>query len=50
MLGNQPTCSAYSLEALHTRGALRGSRLAVCRIGRCRPFPHGVINGRARAG
>ncbi|WP_407701588.1 membrane protein insertion efficiency factor YidD [Thermomonospora amylolytica] len=50
MLGNQPPCSAYSLEALHTHGALRGSRLTVCRIGRCHPFHHGVRNGRARAG
>lgn len=45
LLGNQcrfqPTCSAYSLEALQIHGALRGSRLTVCRIGRCHPFHRG---------
>ncbi|HLX47668.1 MAG TPA: membrane protein insertion efficiency factor YidD [Streptosporangiaceae bacterium] len=36
-----PSCSAYALEALEAHGALRGSWLAVRRIGRCHPFNPG---------
>tara|TARA_R110000787_G_scaffold55670_3_gene128439 strand:+ start:1407 stop:1634 length:228 start_codon:yes stop_codon:yes gene_type:complete len=34
----QPTCSAYALEALEKHGAIKGSLLAVRRLGRCHPF------------
>lgn len=34
----QPTCSAYSLEALERHGALKGALLTARRIGRCHPF------------
>ncbi len=36
-----PTCSAYAVEAIETRGAFRGTALAVRRIGRCHPFRDG---------
>jgi len=45
MLGQRcrfaPSCSAYALEAVRVHGALRGSWMAVCRIGRCHPFHPG---------
>lgn len=34
----QPTCSAYSLEALEKHGAIKGTLLTIRRIGRCHPF------------
>lgn len=37
----QPTCSHYAIEALEKHGALRGSWLAIKRIGRCHPFRPG---------
>ena len=36
-----PSCSEYGLEAVRVHGALRGSWLAVYRIGRCHPFHPG---------
>ena len=45
MLGDNcrfyPSCSDYAREALERHGALRGSWLAVRRIGRCQPFNPG---------
>lgn len=32
-----PTCSNYALEAIQRHGAVRGSWLTLCRLGRCRP-------------
>ena len=38
-----PTCSAYAAEAIEIHGLWRGTRLAVRRVLRCRPFgPHGI--------
>jgi hypothetical protein len=37
----EPSCSTYALEALRVHGALKGSWLAVRRIGRCHPFHPG---------
>jgi uncharacterized protein len=36
-----PTCSHYSYEAIEKHGFLKGSWLAVKRIGRCHPFSAG---------
>jgi len=33
----QPTCSVYAHEAIECHGSLRGSWMAVRRLGRCRP-------------
>ncbi|MEU9339352.1 membrane protein insertion efficiency factor YidD [Streptomyces sp. NPDC048290] len=32
-----PTCSTYAVKALHQHGALRGARLTLGRLLRCRP-------------
>jgi putative membrane protein insertion efficiency factor len=37
----EPTCSAYALQALQTRGAAMGSYLTLKRIGRCHPWCEG---------
>ena len=36
-----PSCSDYAREALERHGALRGTWLAVRRVGRCQPFHPG---------
>ena len=44
-LGNgcrfEPTCSAYSLQALEQHGALAGSTLTLYRLVRCQPWCEG---------
>lgn len=39
-----PSCSHYAVEALREHGLLRGSWLALCRIGRCHPFHEGGVD------
>lgn len=36
-----PSCSQYAVTAIKTHGPLRGSWLAVKRVGRCHPFHAG---------
>lgn len=37
----KPSCSAYSMEAFHKHGALKGLWLTVKRISRCHPWGDG---------
>lgn len=36
-----PTCSAYAIEAIEKKGAIRGSFMAIKRVLRCNPFNNG---------
>ncbi|HEY5906076.1 MAG TPA: membrane protein insertion efficiency factor YidD [Actinomycetota bacterium] len=39
-----PTCSRYAEDAIRHHGALRGSALAVWRVGRCNPYGRGGLD------
>ncbi len=39
-----PSCSAYGLEAIEEHGALKGSWLAIRRVGRCHPWNPGGVD------
>jgi putative membrane protein insertion efficiency factor len=39
-----PSCSSYAVLAVQTHGALRGSWLAVRRLGRCHPWAAGGVD------
>ena len=36
-----PTCSAYAIEAIQKKGAVKGVWLAIKRIAKCHPFHPG---------
>lgn len=36
-----PTCSAYAIEALQKKGALKGTWLIIKRLAKCHPFHPG---------
>jgi len=48
MLGSNcrfyPTCSHYAKQAIEQHGALKGTWLAVRRIGRCNPWQEGGVD------
>ena len=39
----RPTCSAYAFQAIQKYGVLKGGKLALKRLLRCRPFYEGDI-------
>jgi uncharacterized protein len=39
-----PSCSAYALGSVETHGAVRGSWLALRRLGRCHPWCSGGVD------
>jgi uncharacterized protein len=39
-----PSCSAYALAAVETHGAVKGSWLALRRLGRCHPWTPGGVD------
>ncbi|WP_149203414.1 membrane protein insertion efficiency factor YidD [Actinotalea subterranea] len=39
-----PSCSSYALTAVQRHGALRGSWLALRRLGRCHPWAAGGVD------
>ena len=39
-----PSCSVYGYEALERHGAVKGSWMAIKRIGRCQPFREGGLD------
>ena len=40
----EPTCSAYTTEAIRVHGAVRGLAMGVRRIGRCHPWAPGGLD------
>ena len=39
-----PSCSSYAITAIERFGPVKGSWLALARIGRCHPLHHGGID------
>lgn len=39
-----PSCSSYAVEAISIHGALKGSWLAIKRLGRCHPWTPGGVD------
>ncbi len=47
-LGNNcrfyPSCSSYAQDAIETHGAIKGSGLALRRLGKCHPWHEGGVD------
>ncbi len=47
-LGNRcrfyPSCSSYAIEAIENHGVLKGTNLAVRRLGKCHPWHEGGLD------
>ena len=47
-LGNNcrfyPTCSSYAQEAIATHGVIKGSKMAIMRLGKCHPWHEGGVD------
>lgn len=39
-----PSCSNYAIDAIARFGTLRGSWMALCRLGRCHPLHPGGVD------
>jgi putative membrane protein insertion efficiency factor len=39
-----PSCSQYALDAVRAHGAVKGSWLAIRRLGRCHPWARGGVD------
>lgn len=39
-----PTCSSYAIEAIEEHGAIKGSKMALRRIGKCHPWHEGGVD------
>lgn len=39
-----PTCSQYSIDAIHEYGSIRGIAMTSWRLLRCNPFSHGGVD------
>ena len=39
-----PSCSTYTLEAIHRHGVIKGTGLGVWRIARCHPWAKGGVD------
>lgn len=39
-----PTCSQYSIDAIHEYGSIRGITMTSWRLLRCNPFSHGGVD------
>lgn len=48
LLGNHcrfyPSCSSYAMDAIETHGVIKGSYMAMRRLGKCHPWHEGGID------
>ena len=39
-----PTCPSYAQEAIATHGVIKGSKMAIMRLGKCHPWHEGGVD------